>query len=127
MLRTLMIGSVLLAATGTALADNAYVYGGVTAVDPGFAISFGTGPYGGVNMMYSSGGIPYWGAVPYPPPPVVVVPPPPPRYRVAPMPYYRYGYGYPYYGRDWKGGYPGYGHPAPDHYDGRRGGRYDRD
>ncbi|MBI1284573.1 MAG: hypothetical protein GC183_09595 [Thiobacillus sp.] len=127
MLRTLMIATALLTASGTALADKTYVYGGVTAVEPGFAVSFGTGPYGGVNMMYSSGGYPYWGAVPYLPPPVVVVPPPPPpRYRVAPAPYYRYGYGYPYYGHGGKGNHHG-GRPEPYRYEGRKGGRYDRD
>ena len=128
MLRSIMMAAALLTASGAALADKTYVYGGVTAVDPGFAISFGTGPYGGVNLMYSSGGIPYWGAGPYLPPPVVVVPPPPPpRYRVAPAPYYRYGYGYPYYGKGWKGGNHGHGHPEAYRYDGPRGGRYDRD
>jgi len=126
MLRTLMIAAALLAASGTALADRTYVYGGVAAVEPGFAVSFGTGPYGGANVMYSSGGLPYWGAVPYLPPPVVVVPPPP-RYRVAPAPYYRYGYGYPYYGHGGNGKHHGYGRPEPYRYEGRRGGHYDRD
>jgi hypothetical protein len=128
MLRTLMIATALLTASGTALADRTYVYGGgVAAVEPSFAVSFGTGPYGGVNVMYSSGGIPYWGAAPYLPPPVVVVPPPPPRYRVAPAPYYRYGYGNPYYGHGGKGHHHGYGRPEPYRYEGRQGGRYDRD
>jgi len=121
-----MIATALLAASGTALADRTYVYGGVAAVEPSYAVSFGTGPYGGVNVMYSSGGLPYWGAVPYLPPPVVVVPPPP-RYRVAPAPYYRYGYGYPYYGHDGKGKRHGYGRPEPYRYEGRRGGYYNRD
>jgi hypothetical protein len=128
MLRTLTIATALLTVSGTALADRAYVYGGVAAVEPSFAVSVGTGPYGGVNVMYSSGGIPYWGAAPYLPPPVMVVPPPPPpRYRVAPAPYYRYGYGYPYYGHGGKGDHHGHGRPEPYRYEGRQGGHYDRD
>jgi len=111
-----MIATALLTASGAALADNAYVYGGVASVDPSFAISYGTGPYGGINVMYSSGGAPYWGAMPYPPVPVVVVPAP--YYRVQPPPP-RYGYGYgPGYGHAWKGKYYGDGHPEPYRYDG---------
>jgi hypothetical protein len=118
MLRKLMIATALLTASGAALADNAYVYGGVASVDPSFAISYGTGPYGGINVMYSSGGAPYWGAMPYPPAPVVVVPAP--YYRVQPPPpRYGYGYGYgPGYGHAWKGKYYGNGHPEPSRYDG---------
>jgi len=118
MLRNLLIATALLTASGTALADNAYVYGGVTSVDPSLAISYGTGPYGGFNVMYSSGGVPYWGGMPYLPPPVVVVPPP--RYRVMPVPpRYGYGYGYgPGYGPGWKGNYYGNYRPGPYRYDG---------
>jgi len=131
MLRKLMIATALLAASGTALADNAYVYGGVASVDPSFAISYGTGPYGGFNVMYSTGGFPYWGAMPYLPPPVVVVPPP--RYRVPPLPpRYGYGYGYgpayvPAYGPGWKGNYYGNNRPGPYHDDHGHDRGHDRD
>jgi hypothetical protein len=118
MLGKLMIAAALLTASGAALADSAYVYGGVASVDPSFAISYGTGPYGGINLMYSSGGVPYWGAMPYRPAPVVVVPAPyypAPYYRVPPPPP-RYGYGHGY-GPGWKGKYYGNGHPGPYRYD----------
>lgn len=115
MLRKLLIATALLTASGTALADNTYVYGGVASAAPNFAISYGTGPYGGFNVMYSSGA-PYWGAVPYLPPPVVVVPPP----------RYAYGYGYrPAYGPGWKGKHYGNYRPGPYRYDDRHGGRHD--
>jgi len=126
MLRKLMIATALLTASGKALADNAYVYGGVASVDPSFAISYGTGPYGGFNLMYSTGGFPYWGPMPYLPPPVVVVPPP--RYRVQPLPPRYYGYGPVYgpgYGPGWKGNYYGNDRHGPDRYDDRNGGHHD--
>jgi len=95
MLRTLLIASALLTVSGTALASQAYVHGSAVSVDPNFAVSYGSGPYNsGFSVMYSSGGVPYWG-VPYGygPAPVIVVPPP--RYRVKHVHHYRD------YGRGW--------------------------
>ncbi len=121
MLRKLMIATALLTASGTALADSAYGYGGVASVDPSFAISLGTGPYGGFNVMYSTGGYPYWGPMPYLAPPVVVVPPP--RYYGY-GPVYRPGYGPGYrpgYGPGWKGNHYRNDRAGPYRYDGRTG------
>ena len=92
MLRTLLIAGALLTASGTVLANQAYVHGSVVSVDPNFAVSYGSGPYNsGFSVMVSSGGVPYWG-VPYgyAPAPVIVVPPP--RYRVQHVHHHR-GYG----------------------------------
>ena len=105
MLRTLLIASTLLASSGAALSSQAYVQGGVVSVDPSFAVSYGSGPYNsGFSVMYSSGGVPYWG-VPYGygPAPVIVVPPP--RYRVYAVPpghAYKHGYGHGWKGRDYR-------------------------
>jgi len=86
MLRKLLIATTLLAASGTALASQTYVQGRVVSVDPSFAVSYGSGPYNsGFSVMYSSGGVPYWGApYGYGAAPVIVVPPP--RYRVYAVP-----------------------------------------
>ncbi len=117
MLRKLLIATTLLAASGTAFASQAYVYGRVAPVDPSFAVSYGSGPYNsGFSVMYSSGGVPYWG-VPYgyAPAPVIVVPPP--RYRVYSVPpghAYKHGHGH-----GWKKSY--YRDDRPDfHRDDRR-------
>lgn len=107
MLRKILIATTLLAASATAIASQTYVHGRVVSVDPSFAVSYGSGPYNsGFSVMYSSGGVPYWG-VPYgyAPAPVIVVPPP--RYRVYAVPpghAYKHGYG-PGRGHGGKGSY----------------------
>jgi len=107
MLRKILIATTLLAASGTALASQTYVHGRVVSVDPSFAVSYGSGAYNsGFSVMYSSGGVPYWGTpYGYGPAPVIVVPPPHYRvYSVPPGHAYKHGYG-PGRGHGGKGSY----------------------
>ena len=59
MIRTLLIATAMLTASGAALAHGDRAYGD----EPSFAVSVGTGPYSGFSMSYSPG--PYWGQVAY--------------------------------------------------------------
>lgn len=97
MLRTLLITTALLTASGTALAHNDHAYGRVIAVEPRISVSFGTGYHDGFRVLYESGGSRYWTHTPYPPGRVIVLPPP---HRVTHVRHYR-DYGYRDYGRGW--------------------------
>jgi hypothetical protein len=74
MLRTLLISTALLAASGTALAHDE-VYGRVITVEPHFSVSFGTGYHDGFRVLYESGSSRYWTYTPQHPGHVVVLPP----------------------------------------------------
>lgn len=91
-LRTLLIASALLTASGASFAHGGdYGYGRVVSVEPNFVISFGTRERDGFRVLYESGGYRYWTNTPYYPGRTIVLPPP---YRVERV-YYRD------YGRDW--------------------------
>ena len=107
MLRTLLIASTLLAASGTAIARGDYGHGRVVSVEPNFVISFGTRHHDGFRVLYESGGARYWTHSQYHPGHVIVLPPP---HRVTHVRHYRdYGYrdhgyrdhGYRDHGRGW--------------------------
>ncbi|MGE5318780.1 MAG: hypothetical protein ACM3KD_01235 [Hyphomicrobiaceae bacterium] len=92
MLRTLLIATALLTASGASFAHGGdYGYGRVVAVEPHFVISFGTRQPDGFRVLYESGGDRYWTHRSYYPGPAIMLPPP---YRVERV-YYRD------YGRDW--------------------------
>lgn len=74
MLRTLLISTALVAASGTALAHGE-VTGRVITVEPRISVSFGTGYHDGFRVLYESGGARYWTHTPYHPGQVIVVPP----------------------------------------------------
>ncbi len=97
MLRTLLIASTLLAASGTAIARSDYGHGRVVSVEPHFVLSFGTRHHDGFRVLYESGGARYWTHTPYHPGHVIVLPPP---HRVTHVRHYR-DYGYRDYGRGW--------------------------
>ena len=77
MLRTLILATSLLAASGTALAHDHYGprHGRVISVEPNFVISFGSRHHDGFRVLYESGGQRYWTHSHYRPGPVIVVPP----------------------------------------------------
>jgi hypothetical protein len=93
MLRTLLIATALLTASGTALAHSDYGYGRVVTVEPNFSISFGTRHHDGFRVLYESGGTHYWTHTPYRPSHVIVLPPH--HHRVKHVHHYRDD------GRDW--------------------------
>ncbi len=97
MLRTLLIATALLTASGTALAHNDHAYGRVITVEPRVSVSFGTGYHDGFRVLYESGGARYWTHTPHHPGHVIVLPPP---HRVTHVQHYR-DYGYRDYGRGW--------------------------
>lgn len=74
MLRTLLISTALLAASGTALAHGE-VTGRVITVEPRFSVSFATGYHDGFRVLYESGGSRYWTYMPHHPGHVIVLPP----------------------------------------------------
>lgn len=92
MLRTLLITTALLTASGAALAHSDAGYGRVVAVEPHVSISFGTGYYDGFRVLYESGGSHYWTYTPRYPGDVIMLPPP---HRV------RHVHRYRDYGRGW--------------------------
>lgn len=106
MLRTLLIATALLAASGTAIARGDDGHGRVISVEPHFVISFGTRHHDGFRVLYESGGARYWTHTQYRPSRVIVLPPP---YRVMHEQHYRD------YGRGWDG------HHDRRGWDGRRG------
>lgn len=75
MLRTLLIATALLTASGSTLAHGGDGYGRVVSVEPHFAISFGSRHHDGFNVLYESGGSRYWTHSYYRPGPVIVLPP----------------------------------------------------
>ncbi|MBW8329892.1 MAG: hypothetical protein K0M48_12290 [Thiobacillus sp.] len=87
MLRTLLIATALLTATGTALAHSDYGYGRVVSVEPQFSISFGTRHHDGFRVLYESGGSRYWTHTPHHPGHVIVLPQH--HYRVKHVHHYR--------------------------------------
>ena len=97
MLRTLLIATALLAASGTAIARDDYGHGPVVSVEPNFTVSFGTRHHDGFRVLYESGGARYWTHSPYHPGQVIVLPPP---QRVTHVRHYR-DYGHRDYGRGW--------------------------
>jgi hypothetical protein len=97
MLRTLLIATTLLAASGTAIARSDYGHGRVVSVEPHFVLSFGTRHHDGFRVLYESGGARYWTHSPYHPGHVIVLPPP---HRVTHVQHYR-EYGYREYDRGW--------------------------
>lgn len=74
MIRTLLISTALLAASGAAQAHGGYVQARVVSVEPQVSISFGTGYYDGFRVLYESGGRQYWTTTPYYPGPVFMTP-----------------------------------------------------
>jgi len=96
MLKHILIGATLLAASGLAAAHDGYGYrhGRVITVEPNFVISFGTRHADGFRVLYESGGSRYWTYTPYRPGPVIVLPPRPVYY--APYPRYdrHHGWGH---------------------------------
>jgi hypothetical protein len=105
MLRTLLIATTLLTASGTALAHGDERYGRVVEVEPYFAISFGTPYRDGFRVLYESGGARYWSYSPDYPGRALVLPP---RHEM------RHVYRYRDYGRGWD-----------DHRDGWRDSRWE--
>lgn len=118
MLRTLLIATTLLAASGTAFARSDYGHGRVVSVEPHFVISFGTRHHDGFRVLYESGGSRYWTHTPHHPGHVIVLPPP---HRVTHVQHYR-DYGHGWDGR--RGWNDRHGHD--DWRDDRRGHRSDR-
>lgn len=113
MLRTLLIATTLLTASGTALAHGGERYGRVVEVEPYFAISFGTPYRDGFRVLVESGGSRYWTHTSTYPSHTIVLPPP---HRVRHVHHVRD------YGRGWDGRHDDW----DDH--GRRGHRrHDRD
>lgn len=93
MLRTLLLASALLAASGASFAhDGDYGYGRVVRVEPSVSISFGTGYHDGFRVLYESGGSRYWTYTPYHPGHIIVLPP---QHRV------KHVYHHRDYGRGW--------------------------
>ena len=97
MLRTLLIATALLTASGTALAHGGDGYGRVVTVEPNIVVSFGTRHHDGFRVLYESGGSRYWTHTPYRPSHTILLPP---RHRVQHVHHYR-DYGYRDYGRGW--------------------------
>ena len=96
MLRTLLIATTLLSASGAAMAHGSD-YGRVVSVEPHFSISFGTRHHDGFRVLYESGGDHYRTYTPYRPSHTIVLPP---RHQVRHVYNYRDS-GYRDYGRDW--------------------------
>jgi len=93
MLRTLLLATALVTASGTALAHSDYGYGRVVSVEPHFSISFGTRHHDGFRVLYESGGTRYWTHTPHHPGHVIVLPRH--QYRVKHVHHYRdYGHGW---------------------------------
>ena len=90
MLRTLLISTALLTASGAVLAHGDAGYGRVIAVEPRVSVSFGTGYYDGFRVLYESGGSHYWTYAPRYPGDVIVLPPP-----------HRVRHVHRYYGHGW--------------------------
>jgi hypothetical protein len=112
MLRTLLIASTLLAASGTAFAHGDYSYGRVVTVEPRFVISFGVRQADGFSILYESGGSRYWTYSPYRPGRTIVLPPP---YRIQHAHHYRdYGGGWDNR-RDWDDRRDGWRDDRRDH------------
>lgn len=85
MLRTLLIATTLLAASGSALASDRE-YGRVVTVEPHFSVSFGSRHQDGFRVLYESGGSHYWTYTTHHPSHVIVLPPD--HYRAQPV-YYK--------------------------------------
>lgn len=75
MLRTLLIATALLAASGSAVAHENYDRGRVVSVEPHFVVSFGTRHHDGFRVLYESGGSRYWTHTRHHPGHVIVRPP----------------------------------------------------
>ena len=97
MLRTLLIATAMLTASGASFAghDDDYGYGRVVTVEPHFAISFGSRHHDGFRVLYETGGVRYWTYTPSHPGHVIVLPPH--HHRV------KHGYHTRDYGRGWDG------------------------
>lgn len=111
MLKHILIGAALLAASGIAAAHDGYRHGRVISVEPHFVVSFGTRHADGFRILYESGGHRYWTHSYHRPGPVIVVPPRP-VYYYAP---------HPRYDRHWDHRHD----HRYDRHDDRRGGRHD--
>jgi hypothetical protein len=100
MLRTLLIATTLLTASGAALAHSDHGYGRVVSVEPNFVISFGTRHQDGFRVLYETGGYRFWTHTPYRPGYTIVLPPP---YRAQNVYRYRdYGHNWNDYRGDWR-------------------------
>lgn len=91
MLRTLLIATALLTASGATMASGGYGHGRVISVEPHFVISFGTRHHDGFRILYESGGHRYWTHSYYHPGPYIMLPPP-----------HRVYYGHPGYHYRWE-------------------------
>jgi hypothetical protein len=100
MLRTLLIATTLLTASGTALAHSDYRSGRVVSVEPHFVFSFGTRHHDGFRVLVESGGSRYWTHTPHHPGHVIVLPP---QHRVKHVHYHRgYERGWNDHRDDWR-------------------------
>lgn len=121
MLRTLLIATALLTASGSALAHGDYGYGRVVTVEPRFVISFGVRQPDGFSVLYESGGSRYWTYSPYRPGPTIVLPPP---YRIHHYRDYRAGWDGR---RDWDDRRDDWHDDRRDYREHRRHGHHGRD
>ncbi len=92
MLRTLLIATTLLTASGTALASDYYRHGRVLSVEPHFSIAFGSRHHDGFRVLFESGGRHYWTHSRHHPGHHIVLPP-----------HHRVYYGHPGHHYGWKG------------------------
>lgn len=74
MIRTLLIASAFLAASGSVFAQDGY--GRVVSVEPYVSVAFGSSRHDGFRVVYESGGRHYWTHMPSYPDYVIAVPPP---------------------------------------------------
>lgn len=85
MLRTLLIATTLLAASGSSVAYG-NDRGHVVSVEPNFVVSFGTRHHDGFRVLYESGGSHYWTHTRHHPGSTIVLPP---AHLVTHAPHYR--------------------------------------
>jgi len=119
MLRTLLIATALLTASGAALARDGHDYGRVISVEPRFIISFGTHHHDGFRVLYESGGHHYWTHTPHHPGHRFVLPPHHRVMVVQPNHDYDYGWG-GHNWRHWKGHRDDWNDDRRDHREHRR-------
>lgn len=124
MLRTLLIATALLTASGASFAHGGnHGHGRVITVEPRFVVSFGSRHHDGFRVLYESGGSRYWTHTPYYPGRTIVLPP---RHRVQHVHHYR-DYAPGRDGRrDWNHRRDDWRHDRDDRRDHREHRRHDR-